>query len=386
MINIFKKIYKLSQSLASYIYYNIRYIKKKFTPKEGIYAIVNLDNHIKNDDQSRYLYIICMFLNHAGFNVIVKTHWSEFKSLKKPLDFKSLLLKQNYLFVSNCSAPLNTIVLVQPNTPNHVIHLSYGYHLSYKYNNMIQSGKADCIAPYPMHPDQYKFYLAPAFLQTLKNSNKTMKVFFAGSINESMYAKERIKKFFNVIPRLELIQFILSNFKKSRKLQNDDDKLILKQLLSSTEYFNEVIISEVKTKEEDWLKTLSKTDFFICPPGVRIPWCHNCVEAMSVGAIPILEYADLFYPNLKNMKNCLSYTNFEELKMAIEKALAMEPPEIGKMQKNVLNYYNDYLSINSITKKIITFSNSPQHELKVAFPFIMTKEEYFEGKRTKAWD
>ncbi|MEJ7683599.1 MAG: hypothetical protein WKG06_38220 [Segetibacter sp.] len=47
----------------------------------------------------------------------------------------------------------------------------------------------------------------------------------------------------------------------------------------------------------------------------------------------------------------MSYSNHAELQLAIEKALAMEASEIENMRKNVLNYYSDYLSIDSIAKK-----------------------------------
>lgn len=223
---------------------------------------------------------------------------------------------------------------------------------------------------------QYKYYRDTTFLPAIRKSKRTMKIFFAGDTSEVRYANAKVEKFFDVIPRLEVIGFILANFENTRKLQNEDGKLMLKKLVSADDYLNEIIISRVKTEEEDWLKILSKTDFFICTPGERMPWSHNCVEAMSVGAIPILQYNDLFYPDLENMKNCLSFTNEKELKMAIEKALAMEPAEIEKMRNNVLSYYDQFLSIESILKKIQTFSNSAQPEVKVAFPFMATKQEW----------
>lgn len=235
-----------------------------------------------------------MYLAYAGFKVIIKAQWGDFNGFKKPFDFKKALLKQDCIFVRNCSTPLNTIVLVQPDTQDHIIHLSYGFHLAYKYNNIIQSGEVDCIAPYPMFPTQYKFSSDPSFSAALKNSKRTMKIFFAGDTDKNMY--DRVKRNFNVISRNEIIEFILSHFDKSIILKSDADKSALKQLLDSEDYINNIIISQVKTIEKDWLKLLSKTDFFICPPGVWMPWSHNCIEAMSAGAIPILQYADLFYP------------------------------------------------------------------------------------------
>ena len=266
-------------------------------------------------------------------------------------------------------------MLVQPGTTNRIIHLSYGFHLTRKLDNMIESGKIDCVAPYPAYPKQFKFYSDQAYLAEARKSKRTIKVFFAGDTGKIRYLNEKLTKFFNVIPRLEVINFIFSNF-KCRRLQSEADKKVLEQLLLTDFYNNEIVISEVKTSEEDWLKILSKADFFICPPGARMPWCHNCVEAMSVGTIPILEYNNLFYPNLENMENCLSFKNYEELEMVIKKALAMEPSEIESMRNNVINYYNNYLSVDSILNKIKAFTASQKQELQVAFPFISTKEEW----------
>lgn len=378
MISIFNKISRLSKLVFPFLYLNIIYIKKSYTikDKDKKYAFLNLDNRIKVDDLSRYFYTICLFLKYAGFRVIIKTQWRDFKAFRQPRDFKKLLLEQKYILVRNCSTPLNTIVLVQPNIPNHTINLFYGYHLAYQINSIIKSGKVDCIAPYSAYPLQYKYYLDPNVLPALRKSNRTMKIFFAGDTWEIRYLNAKVERFFNVIPRLELIKFILSNFENSQKLQNDSGKQMLNKLLSSEDYVNEIIVSQVKTQEQDWLKILSKTDFFICPPGARMPWCHNCIEAMSVGAIPILEYNNLFYPALENLKNCLSFSNYEELKVAIERALAMGRLEIEMMRKNVLEYHDTYLSINVILNKIKTFSNSSQQEVNIALPFIADKKEW----------
>src|SRR4051812_20981218 len=127
-MNYLKKIYRLLRSALFYTYCNIRYIKKNFTVKNGIYAIINVDNQIRNDDYGRYFYTVCMYFDQAGFKVIVRTPWSDFNKFKViHYDFKTLIFKRNYIFVRNCTTPLDTIVLVRPNTINHIIHLSYSY-------------------------------------------------------------------------------------------------------------------------------------------------------------------------------------------------------------------------------------------------------------------
>jgi len=367
-----KKLIKTLIGIITYPFYQISYLNcttKKFTPTDGRYAIVHLDRHLTGDDYSRYFYSICMYFSSAGFQVVVKSYLRDFRNISK-VGFQENIWNENYIFVRNCSTPVNSVTLLQPGIPEHVIQFFYGY-------NVLRQGSYDCVAPYPMHPNQYKSYLDPIFHDELRKSKRTMKISFSGKAKERMYADIRVKTFFNVSSRLEVLQFIIAQYsEKTSHLKSEPDKLILHQLLNSVDKTNEIIISEVKTEEKDWLNFLWKSDFFICPPGARMPWSHNCVEAMSAGAIPILEYGSLFRPSLQHKKNCLSYTNLEELKSAIDTALAMEPHEIEIMRKHVFDYYTQYLSGDSITRRIDEFSRSPRSLLTVAIPFVPTIKEW----------
>jgi hypothetical protein len=204
-----------------------------------------------------------------------------------------------------------------------------------------------------------------------------MKIFFAGDTNKIKYASIKIRTFFDVMPRPQVIECITSEFAGRIKfLENESDKPEFEKILAAQGNTNDIVISQIKTKEENWLRILSKSDFFICPPGVFIPLCHNCIEAMSVGAIPILEYNDMFYPHLEHLVNCLQFSNADELQAVVEKALAMTQAEIDCMRKNVLNYYDEHLSVINIKNKIRAFSRSDQHQLKLAIPFVATEEEW----------
>ena len=78
---------------------------------------------------------------------------------------------------------------------------------------------------------------------------------------------------------------------------------------------------------EDWLPDLSKTDFFICPPGFCMPMCHNVIEAMAVGAIPVINYPEWFNPTLRHMENCIVFDDRNDLVMKIEEILDMGQQE-----------------------------------------------------------
>lgn len=358
-----RAVLSLPEHLRRYLQLTTR---KAALEKQGRYAIINMDRQFREDDYSRHLLILCMHMERAGFKPVVKMEWRDIKGIDG-YGFRKYLWKENYLFVRHCDTAINTIVLKQPDSPDHVIHISYGY-------NIPASTHIDCMAPFPMAPNQNANYAT--IVQELPGIRRTIKVLFAGKTTKKLYGKERLKIFFNYISRPEVIDFILSRFPdRVKSLKTPQDKELLRGVLESNHYLNEIITSEVKTDPDDWLKILSKADFFICAPGARMPWCHNTVEAMSVGTIPIIEYGNLFDPVLEHMKTCISYSGYEELGNVIEQVLAMDPTEIEKLRKNVFDYYEKYLSTGSITRNIHAFCHSTKKELTVAVPFIPTRKE-----------
>ncbi|HUQ65721.1 MAG TPA: hypothetical protein VM101_06190 [Flavitalea sp.] len=307
-----------------------------------------------------------MHMQNAGFKPIVRMEWRDIKNIDG-YGFRKFLWRENYVFVRHCHTTVNTILLRQSGKRDHVIEIPYGY-------NIPASKHIDCIAPFPMDPTQNVNY--SAIVEQLPTIRRTVKVLFSGKTTGKLYGKERLKMFFNHISRPEVIHFIFSRFpNRVRSLKTTEDTVIFRQLLDSTDYSNQIIISEVKTDPKDWFNILAKADFFLSAPGARMPWCHNTVEAMAVGTIPIIQYGDLYDPPLEHMKTCIRYNSLEELQTVIEQVLNMEQIEIDKLRRNVREYYNDYLSTDSITKKINSFFSSNKEKLTVAVPFIPTRAE-----------
>lgn len=334
--------------------------------EKGRYAIVHMDRQFREDDYSRHLLILCLHMQRAGFKPVVKMEWRDIQGING-YGFRKLLWRENFIFVRQCNTPINTIVLKKPDTPDHVIRIPYGYKIP-------ASTKIDCIAPFPMDPTQTANHSQIA--DQLPAMKRTVKVFFSGKTTKKLYGKERLKIFFDMISRPEVIEFIISHFPgRARSLKTAADTELLNEIINSKDYFNEVIMSEVKTDPKDWFKILSKADFFLSAPGARMPWCHNTVEAMSVGTIPIIEYGNLYDPPLEHMTNCIRYTSLSELENAINLALTMDGTEIERLRKNVFDYYNRYLSTDSITRSINSFCNSTKREITVAVPFIPTRTE-----------
>ncbi len=111
-------------------------------------------------------------------------------------------------------------------------------------------------------------------------------------------------------------------------------------------------VSKHKLSMDSYLDAMSRSDFFICPPGLLVPHSHNIAEAMSVGTIPITNYHDYMRPKLTGGQDCLSFNSLEELDEAVDRALAMTSEEVERLRKNVISYYKKYMDPVAFGEKI----------------------------------
>jgi glycosyltransferase involved in cell wall biosynthesis len=335
--------------------------KRACKPTGGIRcAIVNVDTHISDDDLGRYTLIICQHFEHAGYQVIVKTNHHFFRRVNK---YKRVLLRQPYSFVRNCSTPVNSIVAY--NGSNHVktIQLENGYHLA-------RSKKHDCVASYPLHPDLYHSYPSPEMFNSLRSAFRVMRIFFSGNADTKSYNRDDLREHFKIMNRVEIINHVNEMFDHSGSLVIFERKEQLLELQKDKHPHRKIFINLDKTDSKDWLNTLSRSDFFLCAPGVRMPWAHNMVESMAMGTIPILQYANWCSPTLTHNQNCLAFKDAEDLQKIIQLALEMPQEEIERIRKNVIMYYEKHLSPASVVKRLETFMHSDKLKMTVAIPFI----------------
>jgi len=93
-----------------------------------------------------------------------------------------------------------------------------------------------------------------------------------------------------------------------------------------------------------WPRALRAADFFLALPGVVMPMCHNAIEAMAAGCIPITGYPDWFLPRLVDGRDCLAFTGAASLIGAVERALAMPADEVARMRAEVVRHYERHLA------------------------------------------
>ncbi len=207
------------------------------------------------------------------------------------------------------------------------------------------------IMPYPVHPLLSGADL-PDRLDRLRQNRKSLRLFFSGDTKN--YFRNRVHYPDTKLPRLEVIQALLED-RDISPIHADSETALLN--LFEGEYVNRCVIvntDKIWVDFSDWLPYMSKSDFFICPPGYTMPMCHNVVEAMAVGTIPVINYPEWFNPTLEHMENCIVFGDRTDLLDKIKTVLAMDQAEVAEIRKRVIDYYENHLNPAKFIREIET--------------------------------
>jgi glycosyltransferase involved in cell wall biosynthesis len=185
-------------------------------------------------------------------------------------------------------------------------------------------------------------------------SKRKRSVFMAGNFDPMLYSDISRNGFFEILSRKDIVEFV---YKQSYYHQLNSFEGLIKFIEKELD-FKVILIDRAKDfllELDDLKKVLKKFDFFMALPGILIPQSHNLIEAMAMGCIPIIHrtYADLFYPPLQHYQTAIVYESKEELDVIIRTVFELNEQDVFSLRKNVLMYYNTYLTPKAVVDTII---------------------------------
>ncbi len=223
------------------------------------------------------------------------------------------------------------------------------------------------LMPYPIHP----VHMTPDLrerLSRLRSGKRRMRVFFSGDMEG--YTRSQIRYPSPKLPRLEVINVVRRYF--GDRVLFVQDQATLRDILTAA-YVDKCVIldtSKLRIPDQEWLSVLAKSDFFLAPPGIVMPMCHNSVEAMAVGTIPLINYAEWFNPPLQSTQNCVAFDDGESLIRALEAVLAMDEARIAAMRMQAISYYDTILSAESFVARIESSSDRKNEVLVITERYV----------------
>lgn len=335
-------IYGLRRKVRRIFIINFNYCKiflQGFFTKSKVKSVY-ID--ITEIDVNRYLYNLIKFFKLNGYTIYLpknKRLINELCKNKGEFKYASLILKGD--FKVGVPKIKGTFFITKE-------QLSNDY-----FSNEFKFKKENYYVPIGQFPLMYDSLAVEKDINFLCKRKRS--VFIAGNFDPILYNNISKNGFFEILSRKEILDFVyeqnyyhqMNTFESLNKfIENEIDfKVIL------IDRANNFLIGL-----DDLKKVLIKFDFFLALPGIVIPQSHNLTEAMAMGCIPIIHktYAELFYPPLEHYKTAIVYENMEELDIMIRAIFELNEQVVFSLRKNVLIYYNTYLTPEAVVNSIVS--------------------------------
>lgn len=305
----------------------------------------------------RYYFSLVRDLIDAGFFPIL-TARRETLSTFGTSRMKSLLLKERLGVVRSpdeLNEPYDLLTdrdMPAPANAKRVVRVSYEQRLCRSDDEMA--------FPVFVHP-QITTKVSLPFAYDVE-SPRPARIFFGGNTEPGKYDKDVIGRTYGMLSRRDMLAEAVATV-GPESVHHPKDAA---EWLASPE-FHPFVLCETqhcKIPPERWLEALSKADFFLACPGVGMPLCHNLIEALAAGCIPLLQYAAYLPPPLEHGVNCLAFNDAAELRKTIEAVLVMNAEEILNLRANVRAYHDEFLAPGRFAKRLF---NGPRTLLLNAY-------------------
>lgn len=229
--------------------------------------------------------------------------------------------------------------------------------LCYDYGPTLILSPGNYAFPETMHPQIYLQYQEHKRLEDYRTSKRQMRMLFAGNYMRTAYDNSKVRDLLGKLTRPQILDFLQAQ-ELVRVISSQNE---LNQLLVG-EYWNGLIWIDTncfRIDQKDWLMTVARSDFFLCPPGVSSPLSHNSIEAMAVGTIPFINYPEWFFPNLIHQVNCITFSSLQDLPVNLQGILQMSDERIQTLRHEVIAYYSKNLSPQEFAGRLLTDPANP---------------------------
>lgn len=312
---------------------------KLYTPhKNDKVLLINFKNP---NLYHRFFYLMVKFYQLSGYTICYPMDFARFRNLRNKDRYLGLIVREK-----------NFLSIHKRNLPESVIEISDEmFSPDYFSNYFKYQNKQENVFHVPMsfHPFMYSQEIWNLKVNTERKRFNS--IFCYGNFDAQAYLDIRRTEF-TVETRVDLLAF----FQKKEKFISVHGK---EEIVSADNKLNKKYVFAIKEnygiRMEDIRELLSYFNFYLCCPGVVMPLCHNVIEAMSVGTIPLIqkEYAEVMYPNLTHQSNAIIFNDLDDLEYIIQdKIFNYSDQEILTMKTNVLEYYDKYLSPHGMVKNL----------------------------------
>lgn len=296
----------------------------------------------------RYLHILLLFFADQGFSVVLRHRWRFIGSWAS-----HDLFRRSSLFRLRFDSERGENELLITDRPAAGKHLL----LDLDYFLLPQESPNGTRVPMPMVDSQY---IVGAHRRSWADTETVRRraAFFFGNMDREAYQRPEPREVFGCFTRTELFDLLRAEHgdrvSEPTDLDGIDDQLDHDIVLLGR-HKRYILPTEL-------MGVLARFDFFLAPSGVVMPLCHNLVEAMFAGCIPILQHGHLMDPPLRNGIECLGFGDASQLTIALGRMRSMSNEDVLAMRKAVIRYCQEHLTPAAVIARLErTGWNGPLH-------------------------
>jgi hypothetical protein len=98
-----------------------------------------------------------------------------------------------------------------------------------------------------------------------------------------------------------------------------------------------------------------------------MPMSHNAIESLAVGTVPVIEYPELFVPNLEDAGACIPFSGQKEFEEKVRSCLTMEVNTRKLLKEKAVEYYDAHLCPSAVgpnlQQEVLDGPPSPREEV-----------------------
>ena len=296
--------------------------------------------------QGRRIYTLVVAFLRSGYEVTLVLDLRFAGNLFGKL--KRLLLDEPLSYAGRLDEVTGSYLLVSDSPPHHLpdgcrklVQVDYGNWFP---------GSDSLPLPFAMHPWIYHNGLDEQ-LEDFRRQPRKIRLFFMGDI-AGKYSSHEVEHVYGKLPRDRIVELLEERLPAGsvRRIRSLEEWYQV-----SEEGFPGVVLGSTRDFQipaREWMKAVATAEAFMVCPGVHYPMCHNTVEALAVGTVPLIEYPRYFHPPLEHGENCLEFSGEEGLIASVERLLSIDPSSLRSIGCKAAQYYDTQLAPDALTRQI----------------------------------
>lgn len=285
--------------------------------------------------------------------VLVRVRLSNFASIADALRRGGLLGNRKVRLYWGSRIPAETEIVFSDASEVSWKHVRLAFH----YQPEMDECERRLVLPYLMSPHYYFRIPSLHRMPYYRARERTVRLLFAGRCGEE-YDRPEMLEHFGVLNRFRILQHLRASG-RLMEVQNLNEL----EALYNGPYRNQFLFIDTEKfhiPRPRWMHFLARTEFFLCPPGLAMPMCHNAVESLALGTIPIINYGDWFFPSLSHLRTCIAFSGLADLDTQLESIDRMAPDQIAALRKRATSYYVAHMDLEGFAHRLLRASASPE--------------------------